>query len=105
MKSFSEFDSDFNTFIQEEARNEAAAVLREKDSPKPQFNIETLRKFSYKEQLDKFQRTNPLLISVLIGTLSKGKVLNSEIGDISRKGFGGKASTADITLVPTGKQL
>ena len=105
MKAWPNFPSEFYAFVQDEARSEATAILSEKDQPRPQFNLENLRKFSYKAQLDKFQRTNPLLLSVIIGTLSKGRVPASDIDEISRKGFGGPVSSADITLVPTGKQL
>ena len=105
MKSLKEFDADFLTFVQEEARREAIAVRNEKDTSRPAFNLENLRKFTYKEQLDKYQRRNPLLLNVIIGTLSKEKVLDNDIDDIARKGFGGPATTSDISLVPTGKQL
>ena len=32
------------------------------------------RKFSYKEELQRFQRTNPLLLACVAGTISKCKV-------------------------------
>ena len=105
MKSWPNFPSEFYAFVQDEARGEATAILSEKDKSRPQFTLENLRKFNYKDQLDKFQRTNPLLLSVIIGTLSKERVTTSDFDEISRKGFGGPASSADITLVPTGKQL
>ena len=104
MKSLPNFDLHLHSFIQDEARREAAGILNEKETPRNKFNLENLRKFSYKDQLDKFQRTNPLLLAVIIGTLSKDKVAESEMAEISRKGFGGSDTSADITLVPTGKQ-
>ena len=103
MKSFPNFDSELHLFIQEEARREASGVLKEKDVSKQGFNLENLRKFSYKDQLDKFQRTNPLLLSVIVGTISKDNV-KSNISDISRKGFGGPNSSTNIDLIPTGEQ-
>ena len=104
MKSFPNFDSDLQTFVQDEARRQADIVLEEKDLSRPEFKLENMRKFKYKDQLDKFQRTNPLLLSVIIGTISKQKVAKSDFGDISRKGFGGPNSAIDIDLIPTGKQ-
>jgi hypothetical protein len=103
MKACPNFDLHLNTFVQEEARKEADAVLGEKDLIRPEFTLQNLRKFSYKDQLDKFQRTNPLLLSVIIGTISKQKIEKSDISDISRKGFGGSNSACDIDLIPTGK--
>ena len=105
MKSFPNFESELHSFIQDEARREATAVLSEKDPPRTQFTLQNLREFSYEDQLDKFQRTNPILVQALIGTLSKEKVSDSEVGDISRKGFGGPGLKGDISLAATGKQL
>ena len=62
MKDLPDFDTALQSFVQEEARKEANSVISEKDSPKSQFTLENLRKFSYKGELDKFQKTNPLLL-------------------------------------------
>jgi hypothetical protein len=99
LKSFPSFQTAFHSFVQEEARSEAENVLKDKDDARSEFNLDNLRKFSYKEQLVKFQRTNPLLMASIIGTISKSKVTKYE--DISRKGFGGRHRTQDIDLIPS----
>ena len=99
MKNFSSFDTDLQSFVLEEAKREADTVLSEKDLPRAVFNLENIRKFSYKSELDKFQKTNPLLLAAIIGTISKQKV--TKYSDISRKGFGGPNSSIDIDLVPS----
>ena len=99
MKSFSGFAPAFLSFVQEESRLQADVVLEEKDPPRSSFTLENLRKFSYKEQLQKFQRTNPLLLASIMGTLSKTK--GAKYGEVSRKGFGGLNRSEDIDLVPT----
>ena len=105
MRSFPNFHSEFLNFLQDEVRKEASAALSEKDPPRHEFNLQSLRKFNYKDQLDSYQRTNPILVTVIAATLSKERVSENEIGDISRKGFGGKASSNDISLLATGKHL
>ena len=62
MKEISNFNVALQTFVLEEAKKEADAVLSEKDAPTAQFNLENIRKFSYKSELDRFQKTNPLLL-------------------------------------------
>ena len=99
MKTLSNFDSAFQSFVQEETKKEADAVLDEKDDPRSEFKLKNIRKFSYKNELDKFQKTNPLLLAAIIGTISKQKV--TKYCDISRKGFGGPNSGTDIDLVPS----
>ena len=99
MKQISSFDSALHSFVQEETKREADAVISDKDIPRSEFNLENIRKFSHKAELDKFQKTNPLLLAAIIGTISKQKV--TKYSDISRKGFGGPNSGSDIDLVPS----
>lgn len=98
MKSFPNFASAFHGFVQDEARKEAEGILSEKDPPCSAFTLDTVRKFSYKEQLAKLQRTTPLLVACITGSISKSKVSNSE--QISRKGFGGSCRDQNIDLIP-----
>ena len=98
MKSLSDFDSAFQRFVQEESRLQAEGILREKDPSKNIFSLENLRQFSYKEQLHKFQRTNPVLMASIVGTLSRSKGVQPD--DLSRKGFGGSNREEEIDLVP-----
>ena len=74
LKSYPSFPRDFQTFVMEEARREADQILNEKDVRRTEFTVEDLRKFSYKEELQRFQRTNPLLLACVAGTISKCKV-------------------------------
>ena len=99
LKSYPNFEAAFHGFVQDEARREADNIVGEKDSARQEFNLETLRKFSYKAQLQKFQQTSPLLVACMVGTISKTKVTNIE--EISRKGFGGRNRAEDIDLVPS----
>ena len=68
MKQISSFDSALHSFVQEETKREADAVLSDKDIPRSEFNLENIRKFSHKAELDKFRQTNPLLLGAIIGT-------------------------------------
>ena len=98
MKSLPNFSSDLVAFVQEESRLQAEAVVDEKDPSRTTFSLDTLRKFSYKEQLHKLQRTNPLLVASIVGTLSKSR--GAEPGEVSRKGFGGANRDEDVDLIP-----
>ena len=98
MKPLPSFPSALCSFIQEESRLEAENILKDKDLPRASFSLATLESFSYKDQLEKFKSSNPLLISTVTGTLSKTKHAKAE--DLSRKGFGGPNRTEDIDLTP-----
>ena len=98
MKTLPHFHSDFCSFILEESRREASKTTVEKDEQSTEFNMESIKKFSYESELEKFQKTNPILLAALVGTISKQKV--EDYSDISRKGFGGPFSSSDIDLVP-----
>ena len=99
MKLLSNFEPAFQSFVQEESRLEAQQILEGKDSPRSSFKLEDLRNFSYSDQLIKFQRTNPILVASISGTLSKTKRAQCE--DLSRKGFGGPNRSENIDLVPS----
>ena len=99
MKSLSSFQPALISFVQEESRQQADNILVEKDLPRSSFSLQTLGDFSYKQQLDKFQRTNPLLLASIVGTLSKSRGTKCE--DASRKGFGGPNRTENIDLAPS----
>ena len=98
MKPMSNFHHDLASFIQEESRLQAEAIVEHKDPTRATFTLENIRKFSYKEQLHKLQRTNPLLVANIVGTLSKSRAARPE--DISRKGFGGARRDEDVDLTP-----
>ena len=98
MKSLSNFTAAFHGFVQDEAHREAEGILSEKDPARKDFDLDSLRKFSYKEQLTKLQRTSPLLVACVMGTISKSNVKSFE--DLTRKGFGGPNRDQNIDLIP-----
>ena len=86
-------------FVFEESRIEADNILQNKDPPTNSFNLDTLEKFSYKEQFNRFKNITPLLLACILGTLSKSK---GEIpSEISRKSFGGQNKGEELDLIPT----
>ena len=99
MKDLAEFPTEFLAFVHEEARKEAQGIVKEKDLPRSSFSLNDLRDFSYKDQLLKFQRTNPILMASILGTMSKNKREHPE--NISRKGFGGANRGEEIDLIPS----
>ena len=99
MKKLKGFDTALQAFVQEETKKESDNILSDKDLPKSEFNLDNIRKFSYKSELNKFQQTNPILLAAIIGSISKEKV--TKYSDISRKGFGGSNPSTNIDLVPT----
>ena len=98
MKNLPSFNKALIVFVQEETKREATAFLSEKDDPKSDFNLEKLRTFSYKKELENLQSTNPLLLAAIVGAISKEKI--EDYAELSRKGFGGHYSSDDIDLTP-----
>ena len=76
MEKMPKFPSAFIVMVQDQARKEASNILKEKDPPRSAFSRETIQMFSYKNELEKFQRTNPTLLAAIVGTISKAKVIN-----------------------------
>ena len=98
MASLTSFQPALNSFVQEESRKQAENILLEKDLPRATFSMQALESFSYKDQLQKFERTNPLLMASIVGTLSKARNMSGE--DLSRKGFGGPNRSENVDLTP-----
>ena len=98
MQKLPKFPEAFLVLVQEESRKEARNILKEKDPPKSEFNIDSIREFSYEAELQRFERTNPILLASVIGTISKEKV--TDYSEVSRKGFGGSNRAMDIDLLP-----
>ena len=84
--------------MQEEAHKESEGILSDKDPARKDFTLNSLRKFSYKEQLAKLQKSSPLLVACITGSISKTKVKTSE--DLTRKGFRGQNRDKNIDLTP-----
>ena len=97
MKNLPNFHSDLCEFVLEESRREALRI-EDKDDPTTKFDLQCIKNFTYEAELEKFQKSNPLLMSAIVGTISKEKVTN--YSELSRKGFGGPNSSEDIDLIP-----
>ena len=98
LKNLPEFREVLLNFLFEEARKEANNILEDKDPPSSLFDLETLRNFSYEDQLAKLQHNCPLLVTCISGSLAKSK--DETTAELSRKGFGGKNIDEEIELVP-----
>ena len=85
MKGLPNFDQALQVLILEESRSQADNILKEKDTPRSSFNLDSIKNFSYKEELNKFERTNPLLLASIVGTISKAKVNIRHISTVSFK--------------------
>ena len=109
MRPLPGFSAALVDFVQEEAFHEADGILKNKDPPVKEFSLDSLENFSYTEQLAKLQRTNPILVACIKGSIRKLKI-KSDV-DLTRKGFGGNAREGiwekfsyywhwNLTLVP-----
>ena len=97
MKGLPNFNHALCCFILEETRREAAKNDG-KDPPLASFNMDSLKNYSYQNELDKYEKNNPLLLAAIVGSISKEKV--TDYSEVSRKGFGGPNSSSDVDLVP-----
>ena len=98
MKSLPNFASALVDFVHEETRQEAQGILQDKDAARTSLTIQDVKDFDYNDQFRKFQKTNPILVASILGTLSRVKGEKPE--NISRKGFGGARSGEGIDLIP-----
>ena len=98
LKALPNFNSAFYRFVQEEAHRESEGILLDKDPARKDFTLDSLRKFTYREQLNKLQTASPLLVACVTGAIAKTKVKTSE--DLTRKGFGGPNRDQKIDLTP-----
>lgn len=98
MQELPKFDEEFLEFVVEKARKQANDGISHLDISRSEFSMKHLQDFSYNSELEKFQKSNPLLLAALIGTLSKEKV--NSYDDICRKGFGGPNKGQDVDLLP-----
>ena len=85
-KRISKLPTTFLAFLLEEARKEAEFI--EKDVSRTEFTIEDLKKFSYKDELERYQRNCPILVACVIGSISRSKVISPGVcGNISLTPF------------------
>ena len=98
MKTLPNFEIAFLNFVREQSRQQADNILNEKEQSVNQFDMNSLRKFEYAEQLLKLERTVPTLMASIAGTISASK--DQPLVNLTRKGFGGSRQSEDISLVP-----
>ena len=98
MKSLPNFPSTLVAFVHEESRLEAQGILQDKDAARTSLTLQDVMDFDYNTQFNKFQKTNPILVASILGTLSRVKGERPE--NVSRKGFGGARLGEDIDLIP-----
>jgi len=98
MKQLPGFKQDFSTFVREECRIEADLILSDKDPPLKEFNMETLKNFSYNSCLTKLEKNAPTLIASIAGSISDSK--SDQLEHLSRKGFGGRRRDDSVSLIP-----
>ena len=98
MKNLPNFDQDFKLFVREQCRLESDNILKMKDTPVKEFNMESLQSFDYNRELLKLEITSPTLMACVAGSISASK--DQPLSSLSRKGFGGSRRAEDISLVP-----
>ena len=69
----------------EEARKEAEFI--EKDVSRTEFTIEDLKKFSHKDELERYQRNCPILVACIIGSISRSKVISPGVCGLCQTGY------------------
>ena len=97
MKMLPNFDRDFNQFVRDESCRQADNVLSSKDPPVSEFDMTALNSFNYEDELHKLETRVPVLMSSIAGTISASK---ADPVSLSRKGFGGRRRSEDVSLVP-----
>ena len=98
MKELPGFSKDFSQFVREECRREADLVLSEKDPPLKNFNMDSIKDFSFESSLSKLERVAPTLLASIAGSISESKC--DDLSSLSRKGFGGRRRDESVSLVP-----
>ena len=98
MKLLPNFDKHFQNFVREECRLEADNILKNKDPPIKEFNLQSLRNFQYSSELSKLELSAPTLMASIAGSISASQ---DSIANLTRKGFGGARRSEDISLVPS----
>ena len=98
MKELPGFAKDFSHFVRDECRHEADLVLSYKDPPLRDFDMDSLKNFSYATSLSKLEKVAPTLLASIAGSISESKC--EELSSLSRKGFGGRRQSESVSLVP-----
>ena len=98
MKSLPDFDKEFPKFVREECRLEADRILKNKDPPLSEFNLSSLNNFKYENVLTKLESVTPVLMASIAGSISSSK--DQCLANLTRKGFGGRKRSENISLVP-----
>ena len=77
MSELPNFHQEFIEFIQEEARKEVNS-MRKNDISRADLTQQNIRNFSYNTELEKFEKSNPLLLAA-IGSISKGRIQKQKL--------------------------
>ena len=99
MKELPGFHKDFTQFVREESRKEADLILGDKDPPLKDFDMNSLKDFTYLDVLQKLEKNVPILMASIAGTISDSK--SGDLEALSRYGFGGRNRGDSVSLVPT----
>ena len=78
MSELPNFHQEFIEFIQEEARKEVNS-MRKNDISRADLTQQNIRNFSYNTELEKFEKSNPLLLAAIIGSISKGRIQKQKL--------------------------
>ena len=97
MKGLPGFAKDFCQFVRDECRAEGDLILADKDPPLKDFNMDTLKNFSYEASLAKLENICPILMSSIAGSISDSK---ADMQSLSRFGFGGRRRGESVSLKP-----
>ena len=71
MKGLPGFAKDFSQFVRDECRRESDLVLAEKDPPLKDFDMNSLKDFSYFSSLSKLEKVAPTLIASIASWFDK----------------------------------
>ena len=72
LKEYTTHQHAFLAFLMEDARKESQFI--EKEVSRNEFTFEDLKKFSYKEELARYQKNCPILVACIVGSISRSKV-------------------------------
>ena len=98
MKELPGFATDFSRFVRDECRREGDLILSDKDPPLKDFNMASIKDFSYLNSLSKLEKVAPTLLASIAGSISDSKC--DDLASLSRKGFGGRRREESVSLVP-----
>ena len=73
MKELPGFSEDFSKFVRDKCRSEADLILNDKDPALKDFDMDSLKNFSYLSSLNKLEKVAPTLLASIAGSISDSK--------------------------------